>query len=250
MFSGEKILLSFLLVSIIGASGYFVFSKLHEDISGPVPSSSPNPSTASFLFNPNTASAISGLTGQTVPQPSSQPLSGSSQLPLEKNGDLLLLRNKKLDKFPGILKPDVLQKKVAVIETPKGTIAFQIYPEATMAASNFLILASNGFYDGLTFHRVEPGFVIQGGDPAGNGTGGPGYQFKDEPFSGDYTKGTVAYANAGPDTNGSQFFIMLEDKLDLPKKYVIFGKVISGMDVVEKIAIGDVMQKVIIQNLN
>ncbi len=246
MFSGEKILLSFLLVSIIGASGYFVFSKLHEDILGPQPSPSPSPSSLDFLFNANSASttigqnlgyAISGLTGQAVNTPSSTP----SELPLEKT--------KRLDKFPGILKPEVLQKKVAVIQTEKGVIAFEIYPEATMAASNFLILASNGFYNGLTFHRVEPGFVIQGGDPDGNGTGGPGYQFKDEPFYGEYAKGTVAYANAGPDTNGSQFFIMLEDKLDLLKKYVIFGKVISGMDVVGKIAVGDVMQKVTIQNL-
>ncbi|MCL4365607.1 peptidylprolyl isomerase [Patescibacteria group bacterium] len=118
-----------------------------------------------------------------------------------------------------------------------------------MAASNFMVLAANGFYDGLTFHRVEPGFVIQGGDPDGNGAGGPGYEFADELVTRDYKKGIVAMANAGPDTNGSQFFIMLEDHPELPKKYTIFGQVISGMEVVEKIAVGDVMQKVVIQNL-
>ena len=98
-----------------------------------------------------------------------------------------------------------------------------------------MTLARQGFYDNTIFHRVIEGFMIQGGDPEGNGTGGPGYQFDDEPFSGGYTRGTVAMANSGPNTNGSQFFIMHADN-DLPKNYVIFGKVTSGMDVVDKIA--------------
>lgn len=140
-----------------------------------------------------------------------------------------------------------LKNKKAVIETARGIIEFEIYPEATQAATNFIFLANDGFYDGLTFHRVAKTptpFVIQGGDPLGNGTGGPGYRFNDEPVTRKYTKGTVAMANSGPNTNGSQFFIMLADNPDLPPKYTIFGKVIKGQDVVDQIAVGDVMEKV------
>lgn len=150
--------------------------------------------------------------------------------------------------FP-LLSPGELKNKAAVIETDKGRIDFQIYPEATKAASSFIFLATQGFYDGLTFHRVVPGFVIQGGDPLGNGTGGPGYKFADEPVIGKYDRGIVAMANAGPNTNGSQFFIMLADHPELPPNYTIFGKVISGMEAVDKIAVSDVMRKVSIVSL-
>ena len=142
-----------------------------------------------------------------------------------------------------------LRNKKAIIETTKGTIEFEIYPEASQAASNFVFLVNDQFYDGLTFHRVVPGFVIQGGDPLGNGTGGPGYRFNDEPVKRKYDKGIVAMANAGPNTNGSQFFIMLENNPDLPAKYTIFGKVTKGQDVVDKIEVGDVMNTVTIAPL-
>lgn len=150
--------------------------------------------------------------------------------------------------FPGVLPADQLTNKKAVIETNKGTIEFEIFPEAPKAASNFIQLSKDGFYDSLSFHRVVPGFVIQGGDPLGNGTGGPGYQFEDEPVTRKYTKGIVAMANSGPNTNGSQFFIMLADN-DLPPAYTIFGNVIKGQDVVDKIQVGDVMKKVTIEDL-
>lgn len=155
---------------------------------------------------------------------------------------------KQYPNFPGELLPEQLKNKKAVIETNKGVVELEIYPEATKAASNFIFLSQDGFYDGLTFHRVEPGFVIQGGDPLGNGTGGPGYKFADDPVKRKYDQGVVAMANAGPNTNGSQFFIMLEDNLTLPPKYTIFGKVIKGMEVVKKIAVGDIMQKISIAN--
>ena len=133
------------------------------------------------------------------------------------------------------------------VETNKGTIEFTLYGEdAPIAVSNFITLTNKGFYDGLTFHRREEGFVIQGGDPKGDGTGGPGYEFEDEAVTKDYDKGIVAMANSGPDTNGSQFFIMLEDNPGLPKQYTIFGKVTKGLDVVEKIKICDEMEKVIV----
>ena len=139
-----------------------------------------------------------------------------------------------------------LKNKKAVIETTKGNIEFEIYPEASQAATNFIFLTNEGFYDNLTFHRVVPGFVIQGGDPLGNGTGGPGYRFNDEPVKRKYDKGIVAMANSGPNTNGSQFFIMLENNPDLPAKYTIFGKVTKGQDIVDEIAVGDIMTKVTI----
>jgi peptidyl-prolyl cis-trans isomerase B (cyclophilin B) len=156
---------------------------------------------------------------------------------------------KQYPKFPGVLPTKELTNKKAVIETDKGNIEFEIYPEATKAASNFIYLANDGFYNGLTFHRVESGFVVQGGDPLGNGTGGPGYQFEDDPVIKSYTKGIVAMANAGPNTNGSQFFIMLADNPTLPPKYSIFGKVILGQETVDKLVVGDVMKKIIIKNL-
>lgn len=155
--------------------------------------------------------------------------------------------NRKFDKFPGVLGASEIANKTATIKTAKGDIKIEFYPEdAPKTVSNFIFLAGKGFFDGLTFHRREEGFVIQGGDPNGNGTGGPGYQFEDEPVNKSYVRGVVAMANSGPDTNGSQFFIMLADNATLPKNYTIFGKVISGMEVVDKIAVGDKMEKVTI----
>lgn len=128
------------------------------------------------------------------------------------------------------------------LSTTLGDIVFQTYDaDAPKAVSNFITLASKGFYDDVIFHRVIKGFMIQGGDPSGNGTGGPGYTFEDELDSTTesakrgYVRGTVAMANAGPDTNGSQFFIMHQD-YPLPHNYTIFGHVVSGMDVIDKIA--------------
>ncbi len=150
--------------------------------------------------------------------------------------------------FPGSMPESDRVGREVRIKTAKGDIVFELYgTEAPIAASNFVWLARHGFYDGLTFHRVEPGFVIQGGDPKGNGTGDPGYRFKDEPVTRDYDQGIVAMANAGPDTNGSQFFIMLADNKGLPKNYTIFGKVISGMEAVQKIVPGDVMTAVTVE---
>jgi cyclophilin family peptidyl-prolyl cis-trans isomerase len=128
------------------------------------------------------------------------------------------------------------------IETNYGNITFQTYDsDAPNTVKNFVTLSNKGFYDGLTFHRVIKGFMIQGGDPNGNGTGGPGYSFADElnpdtaSYKAGYKKGVVAMANSGPNTNGSQFFIMTAD-YPLPNNYTIFGKVVSGQEVVDKIA--------------
>lgn len=152
--------------------------------------------------------------------------------------------------FPGILPKEKIENKKVVITTEKGVIEFTLNADAApKTVSNFVYLAEQGYYDGLTFHRVEPGFVIQGGDPSGNGTGGPGYKFEDEPVQGEYVEGAVAMANSGANTNGSQFFITLADvSRTLPKQYNLFGKVTKGMDVVKNIAIGDVMTSVRIEN--
>ncbi|HKV01678.1 MAG TPA: peptidylprolyl isomerase [Ktedonobacteraceae bacterium] len=135
----------------------------------------------------------------------------------------------------------------AVIKTNKGDIHLQLNPaEAPITVNNFVALARDGFYDGVTFHRVVPRFVIQGGDPTGTGSGGPGYKFQDELVKRPYKAGTVAMANAGPNTNGSQFFICLEDQPNLPPNYTVFGDTTAGMDVVRNIRVGDVMQSVTI----
>lgn len=132
------------------------------------------------------------------------------------------------------------------ITTDRGTIVADLDPQlAPTTVNNFVSLARRGFYDGLTFHRVEPGFVIQGGDPDGDGRGGPGYRFEDEPVRGDYVAGALAMANAGPDSNGSQFFVCLSDLTGrLDKKYNLFGHVTSGMDAVLATRKGDVMASV------
>jgi cyclophilin family peptidyl-prolyl cis-trans isomerase len=136
----------------------------------------------------------------------------------------------------------------ATISTDRGDIVLELDPKlAPTSVNNFVALARQGFYDGLTFHRVVPEFVVQGGDPEGTGRGGPGYRFPDEPVKGEYTFGAVAMANAGPDTNGSQFFICIDDctrKLD--KAYNLFGYVTSGLELTPQIAVGDVMRKVTI----
>jgi cyclophilin family peptidyl-prolyl cis-trans isomerase len=135
----------------------------------------------------------------------------------------------------------------ATIATEKGDIEVDLFTtDAPKATKNFIDLAKKGFYDDVIFHRVIPGFVAQGGDgeygkksslQAGRvGTGGPGYKFEDEPIKGDYVRGSLAMANAGPNTNGSQFFIVHQDLTGkLPKNYTLFGLVTKGMDVVDEI---------------
>ncbi|MHB8620902.1 MAG: peptidylprolyl isomerase [Chloroflexota bacterium] len=136
----------------------------------------------------------------------------------------------------------------ATIVTDKGTIDIKLDPKlAPITVNNFVYLARKGLYNGLTFHRVVPNFVIQGGDPKGTGAGGPGYTFKDEPVKGKYTEGAVAMANSGPNTNGSQFFICIaNDTTKLAPKYNLFGYVTKGMSVAKKIQVGDHIKSITI----
>ena len=133
---------------------------------------------------------------------------------------------------------DAMKNRVAVFDTSVGTFRIELFEDrAPKTAGNFISLVERGFYDGLTFHRVIDGFMIQGGDPKGDGTGGPGYTINDEFGEGlrHDSEGILSMANAGPDTGGSQFFITLAPTPWLDGKHAIFGKVVSGMDVVRAI---------------
>ena len=124
----------------------------------------------------------------------------------------------------------------AVLNTTAGAITVELYPgEAPNAVNNFVFLAREGFYDNVIFHRTIPGFMIQGGDPTGTGGGGPGYRFADEPVRRPYARGVIAMANAGPNTNGSQFFLMHAD-YPLPSHYTIFGQAVAGLETIDAIA--------------
>jgi cyclophilin family peptidyl-prolyl cis-trans isomerase len=146
---------------------------------------------------------------------------------------------------------DPAAKFDVTIATDKGDIVMALDAAlAPITVNHFVVNARKGFYDGLTFHRVVPEFVIQGGDPEGSGRGGPGYKFADEPVRGEYTLGAVAMANAGPDTNGSQFFICIDDCQDkLQPLYNLFGNVTSGIEVAQAIEVGDKMNTVTITDL-
>lgn len=135
--------------------------------------------------------------------------------------------------------------KKAIIETDKGTIVLELFEkDAPNTVANFVKLIHEGFYDGLKFHRVISNFMIQGGCPIGNGTGGPGYKIKCEINPRKHLKGTLSMAHAGKDTGGSQFFITHSPQPHLDGVHTVFGQVIEGMDVVNKIKQGDVMKKV------
>ncbi len=140
-----------------------------------------------------------------------------------------------------------LEKKYRVtIETNRGQIEVELYPEyAPKTVNNFVFLAREGFYDGVSFHRVINNFVVQGGDPTGTGSGGPGYRFEDEvkdnPLK--HETGVLSMANAGPNTNGSQFFITHAPQPHLNGKHTVFGKVVEGMNVVNSIKQGDTMTR-------
>ena len=137
----------------------------------------------------------------------------------------------------------------ATITMDRGTIVMDLDPQlAPNTVNNFVGLARDGYYDGLTFHRVVPEFVVQGGCPEGSGRGGPGYKFADEPVKSEYRLGAVAMANSGPDTNGSQFFICIDDcQTKLAPSYNLFGHVVEGLDVAQATQVGDKMTKVEIE---
>ena len=137
----------------------------------------------------------------------------------------------------------------AAFDTDRGPIKVELYPDkAPLTVANFVNLVRRGFYDGLNFHRVIPDFMVQGGCPEGSGRGGPGYKFEDEANNGvRHERGVLSMANAGPNTNGSQFFITHVATPWLDGKHTVFGKVVEGLDVVDKVAQGDLIKSVRIE---
>lgn len=131
---------------------------------------------------------------------------------------------------------DTSKSYSATVETNRGSFTIDLLTDvAPKTVNNFVFLAREGFYDGTTFHRVIPGFVAQGGDPTGSGRGGPGYRFEDELTDTPFVEGIVGMANSGPNTNGSQFYIMLGDAPHLTNRYTAFGRIAEGMDIVQSL---------------
>jgi len=140
---------------------------------------------------------------------------------------------------------DPQKSYTATIETERGDLVCELFAaDAPMTVNNFVFLAREGFYDGVIFHRVVPNFVIQGGDPTGTGSGGPGYKFEDEFSNRKHETGALSMANAGPNTNGSQFFITFSPQPHLDGKHSVFGQLTSGMDVMLKIREGDAIKTI------
>jgi len=170
-----------------------------------------------------------------------------------RNREIHIMEEYKMSKMkwnsPPEMQIDTDKIYTATVDTNKGVIELELYAKhAPKTVNNFVFLAKEGFYDGVSFHRVIPDFVIQGGDPTGTGMGGPGYQFEDEVRDNPLTheRGVISMANAGPNTNGSQFFITHSPQVHLNGRHTVFGKVVKGMDVVDKIQAGDAMQRVTI----
>jgi len=151
---------------------------------------------------------------------------------------------------PPTMSVDSGKKYIATFDTSRGTIVCELFPkEAPNTVNNFVFLANDGFYDGTVFHRVIEDFMVQGGDPTGTGRGGPGYKFNDElkPGFKEHQRGSLSMANAGPNTNGSQFFITHVATNWLDGKHTVFGQVTQGLEIVDAIKQGDVLKKLTIK---
>jgi len=143
---------------------------------------------------------------------------------------------------------DTSKQYTATIETEKGDLALELFAsDVPVTVNNFVFLAREGFYDGITFHRVIPEFMAQGGDPTGTGTGAPGYSFADEFTEHTHVAGALSMANSGPDTNGCQFFITYTPQHHLDGKHTVFGQLVEGMDVLEEIEGGDTIIRITIE---
>lgn len=240
------VLFIILLITGLGIGVSVKFKDEFIQVLSKKESSPESSSKADYFFDTNKQKDPNSLTNPAENLKLNDLISGKAKLESPTNNLKSSTNLKSFDKFPGIYAQDELKDKAAIIQTKKGNIYIYLFPDTPLASSNFIFLANQLFYDGLKFHRLEKDFVVQGGDPKGDGTGGPGYQFPDEKVIGNYIRGVVAMANAGANTNGSQFFIILKDQPTLPPKYTIFGKVFKGMEVVDQLVAGDVMEKVAI----
>jgi peptidyl-prolyl cis-trans isomerase B (cyclophilin B) len=173
-----------------------------------------------------------------VPAPDTAPTS----VPIPKPGEETMIEFKDTGSMPPML-ADTSKKYYAYMETEKGTMVLELFAQdVPMTVSNFVHLAQEGFYDGTTFHRVFPDFMAQGGDPTGTGMGGPGYSFDDEFTEHSHVAGALSMANAGANTNGSQFFICHTPQPHLDGHHSVFGQLVEGMDVLQKLTPRDPSQ--------
>lgn len=229
----------FVIIGILLVTAIFIAAFTHTDSKNPLAALGDTTPTPQVQFNLNgTNPKDSALAAQQSQQQAQQQQQQTNQP----------------QTVPTVPVTDIISAHMGIIHTNKGDIEVTFYPDdAPKTVKNFATLSKKGFYNGLLFHRVEPGFVIQGGDPNGNGTGGTsiyGPTFDDElipstqSYKDGYKEGVLAMANRGPNTNSSQFFIMLADNDSLPKSYTIFGKVTKGMDVVHQIVKGDKMNTI------
>jgi peptidylprolyl isomerase len=222
--------------SLIAAAALCLLAGCSSAAPTATPAAAPKPTAADqFAASPKTVATAP--VAAPPPKPTAAPPPGGSPTPAVQSAG-----GKPVAKQwsqPPAMAIDPNKSYTATIKTNMGDVKVQLFPkESPTAVNNFVFLAKEGFYDGVKFHRVIKGFMVQTGDPRGNGTGGPGYSFKDELDAAKargYKKGILAMANAGPNTNGSQFFIMDAD-YPLPPNYVVFGQVSEGQDVVNKIA--------------
>ena len=192
---------------------------------------------------------LSGCFGEDG-KPESSPAAAAGEMgkTAQPKGERTMSAKRKQWESPPEMAIDTAKTYGAEMNTNKGTIKLELYPEhAPKTVNNFVFLSNEGFYDGVSFHRVIPDFVIQGGDPSGTGAGGPGYRFEDETAGNPlvHETGVISMANSGPDTNGSQFFITHSPQPHLNGRHTVFGRVVEGMDVVNAIRQGDVMEKVV-----
>lgn len=172
---------------------------------------------------------------QATPTPSAGSKPQATAIPAQSGGSQPVAK-KKTYSAPPAMSIDVNKTITASMVTNKGTMEIELFAkEVPITVNNFVFLSREGYYNSVVFHRIIKGFMIQGGDPIGTGTGGPGYSFKDEPVTRKYVRGTLAMANAGPNTNGSQFFIVHQD-YPLPPNYTIFGVITKGLDVLDALA--------------
>ena len=190
--------------------------------------------------SPTAAPAGSGSAPAT-PQPTATPISGSgsgSGASAAPTPAVMVSGGRSVKQWsaPPAMSIDTGASYTAVVNTTAGPITIELLTgDAPNTVNNFVFLARQGFYDNVIFHRTIPGFMIQGGDPTGTGAGGPGYRFADEPVNRPYSRGVMAMANAGPNTNGSQFFLMHAD-YPLPPNYTIFGQTVAGLETIDTIA--------------
>jgi peptidyl-prolyl cis-trans isomerase B (cyclophilin B) len=182
---------------------------------------------------------LTGLTavscGESAPEPATEPEPAPTPAPAPAPETIPEVKIMQWDSPPPMI-IDTNKKYTAYIETVKGTLVLELFAkDVPKTVNNFVFLAREGYYDGTTFHRVLPDFMAQGGDPTGTGRGGPGYRFEDEFSEHGHDAGALSMANAGPNTNGSQFFITYVPVHQLDGKHSVFGKLVEGMDVLKSI---------------